>query len=71
MLLFRSEEHAKVWRERNKPPASTILTIEQATALAHDWYEKKLDPDWRRFTTEEAEAIFDDLGLDPGFWRLS
>ena len=71
MLLFRSEEHAKVWRERTKPPASSVLPIEQATALAHAWYAKKLDPDWRRFTNEEAEAIFDDLGLDPAFWRLS
>lgn len=71
MLLFRSEEHAKVWRDKTKPPASAILTIEQATALAHAWYRNKLDPDWRRFTTEEAEAIFDELALDPKFWRLS
>ncbi|HUG05167.1 MAG: hypothetical protein WEE03_03895 [Chloroflexota bacterium] len=71
MLLFRSEEHAKVWREKAKPPASSVLTIEQATGLAHAWYAKKLDPDWSRFTNEEAEAIFDDLGLDPTFWRLS
>jgi len=70
MLLFRSEEHAKVWREKTKPPAYSTLAIEQATALAHAWYRNKLDPDWRRFTTEEAETIFDDLGLDPEFWRL-
>lgn len=71
MLLFRSEEHAKVWRDKTKPPGSAILMIEQATALAHAWYRNKLDPDWRRFTTEEAEAIFDELALDPKFWRLS
>ena len=71
MLLFRSEEHAKVWRERAKPPASTILPIEQAAALARAWYVNKLDPDWRRFTIEEAQAIFDDLGLEPEFWRLA
>lgn len=71
MLLFRSEEHAKVWQERAKPPASTTLTIEQATGLAHAWYAKKLDPDWRRFTDEEAEVIFDDLALDPAFWHLT
>ncbi len=71
MLLFRSEEHAARWREKAKPPASTTLTIEQATGLAHAWYANKLDPDWRRFTDEEAGVIFDDLALDPSFWRLS
>jgi hypothetical protein len=71
VLLFHSEEHAERWRERAKPPASTTLAIEQATALAHAWYGNKLDPDWRRFTADEAEALFDDLGLDPEFWRLS
>lgn len=70
MLLFRSEEHAKRWRDEAKPPASAVLTIEQACALAHAWYRNKLDPDWQRFSTEEAEAIFDDVGLDPDFWRL-
>ncbi|TME73490.1 MAG: hypothetical protein E6I19_08460 [Chloroflexi bacterium] len=71
MLFFRSEEHAKRWSERAKPPAATILPIEQATALAHAWFKNKLDPDWRRFNNDEAEAIFDDLALDPEFWRLS
>jgi len=50
---------------------ATILPIEQATALAHAWFKNKLDPDWRRFNNDEAEAIFDDLALDPEFWRLS
>ena len=71
ILLFHSEEHAERWRERSKPPASTILAIEQATALAHAWYMNKLDADWRRFTTDEAETLFDELGLDAEFWRLS
>ena len=70
ILLFTNEEHAARWREKAKPPASTTLTIEQATGLAHDWYVNKLDPNWRRFTDEEAQAIFDELSLDPAFWRL-
>jgi alkylmercury lyase-like protein len=71
ILLFHSEEHAERWRERAKPPASSVLAIEQAAGLAHAWYRNKLDADWRRFTTEEAETIFDVLGLDAEFWRLS
>ena len=69
--LFKSEEHAERWRDKHKPPGSAILPIEQATALATAWHKDKLSPDWRRFTTEEAEDLFDDLALDPEFWRLS
>ena len=68
--LFGSEEHAERWRKKAKLPVSAILPIEQATALARAWYKNKLDPDWLRLDVEEAEALFDDLALDPEFWRL-
>jgi hypothetical protein len=70
MLLFRSEEHARTWRDARRPPASTILSLDQAAGLAHAWYADKLAPDWRRHTVDEAEALFARLGLDPDFWRL-
>lgn len=70
MLLFRSEEHVVRWRERARPPASTVLSIEQAAALADAWYRNKLAPDWRRHTAEEAQTLFAELGLDAAFWRL-
>ena len=70
MLLFRSEEHARRWRERAKPPASDLLTLQQAAGLARGWYARKLAPDWRRHTADEAERLFAELGLDREFWRL-
>lgn len=70
MLLFRSEDHARRWAARSKPPASDVLTLSQAARLAHAWYRNKLSPDWRRHTAAEAEALFAELGLDPEFWRL-
>ncbi len=39
--------------------------------MAKAWYEDRLEPDWRRKTSEEAEAIFAQLGLRSPFWRLS
>lgn len=70
MLLFRSEEHVKIWRARVNPPASTILSLAQIAGLAHDWYAQKLRPDWRRHSPEEAQALFDRLGLDQTFWGV-
>lgn len=70
MLFFRSEEHARRWRESAAPPAWTILSLDQSARLAYAWYAQKLAPEWRRHTVEEAEALFAELGLDPEFWRL-
>jgi hypothetical protein len=70
MLLFRSEEHLARWRQRTQPPASNVLTLEQAGRLAHAWYARKLEPDWRRHTPDEAEALFRELDLDMKFWAL-
>jgi hypothetical protein len=53
-----------------KLPASNVVSLEQAGLLAHAWYARKLDPDWRRHTRDEAEALFGELGLDPDFWSL-
>lgn len=67
MQLFRSEEHAK---RAGAGERRNVLTLAQAAALAHAWYARKLAPDWRRHTADEAEALFRSLGLDPDFWRL-
>ena len=70
MLFFRSEEHARTWRERTGMAGANVLSLDQAARLAHAWYARKLAPDWRRHTVEEAEALFATLGLDREFWRL-
>lgn len=67
MRLFRSEEHA---RHAQHGGPFDLLTLDQVARLAHAWYAKKLAPDWRRHTAEEAEALFASLGLDMDFWRL-
>lgn len=58
------------WRRRVKVQVASILTIDQAAGLAHAWYARKLAPDWRRHTPDEAEALFARLGLEREFWRV-
>lgn len=70
MLLFRSEEHAARWRQTHDLPDAATISLEVAWRLATAWYEHKLDPEWRRHTLEEAEALFAELGLVGEFWRL-
>ena len=70
MLLFRSEEHARSWREARGFPDAAMLSLATGWRLARAWYGRKLEPDWRRHTVDEAEALFADLGLTGDFWRL-
>ena len=70
MLLFRSEEHARSWRDARGFMGARTLSLETGWRLARAWYARKLEPDWRRHTVEEAEALFADLGLSGDFWRL-
>jgi hypothetical protein len=66
MLLFRSEEHV----ERSGKPRGASMTTDQAWRLADIWYHDRDDPGWRRRTADEAEKVFEKLGLTENFWKL-
>ncbi len=70
MHLFRSEEHVRGWtRDRDVTPGA-VFTPRQGWALAEAWFADRLDPAWRRRTPEEAQAVFEKIGLTGPFWDL-
>jgi len=71
MLLFRSEEHVHRWIDERRIPIGGTLTPEQGWRLADAWFHDRLDLDWRRRTTEEAQTLFTSIGLTGPFWRLA
>jgi hypothetical protein len=71
MLAFRSEEHVDRWCEAKGMPRGALLSIRQLWGLARAWYGDRLSEDWRRKTPEEAEAIFEEIGLTGPFWKLT
>jgi hypothetical protein len=71
MLLFRSEEHVTRWAELRQTPIGATFTPEQGWRLATAWFEDRLSPDWRRKSPEEAQAVFDSIGLVGEFWQLT
>lgn len=71
MLLFRSKEHAANWYRGRGVPLGAMLTVKQQWELARVWYSDRLSPGWRRRTAEEAESVFERIGLTGDFWRLT
>jgi hypothetical protein len=71
MLLFRSEEHVRRWCSQWGQAFGSILSLDQAWLLAQAWYsEDRRKTEWRRKTKEEAQALFERLGLLGPFWQL-
>ena len=70
MLLFRDEEHVDRWCATREMSRGALLNLHQAWLLARGWYESKLQPDWRRHTIAETEALFSSIGLNGDFWNL-
>ena len=71
MLLFRSEEHVRRWADERRSPIGAIFTPQQGWRLATAWFQDRLSPEWRRKSPEEAQAIFEDIGLVGPFWNLT
>ncbi|CAN5707243.1 hypothetical protein BH20ACT23_BH20ACT23_07460 [soil metagenome] len=71
MLLFRSEEHRDSWLAARDLTHGATLSVAQQWDLARVWYRDRMSPEWRRRTPDEAQAVFESLGLTGAFWRLS
>ena len=68
MNLFRSEEHIEAWLGGRT--AGATISVSTLCDLAHAWWADRLSPEWRRRTPDEAEAIFQEIGLTGEFWSL-
>jgi hypothetical protein len=71
MLVFRSEEHVDNWCRAKGMPRGAVLSIRQLWGLARAWYGDRLSEQWRRKSPEEAEQIFEEIGLSGPFWKLT
>lgn len=71
MLLFRSEEHVDRWVRQRGGERGEMFPVEVLWRLARTWYRHRPAPDWRRFTADEAQDVFESLGLTGPFWRLA
>lgn len=52
-------------------PRGALLSIRQLWGLSRAWYGDRLSAQWRRKTPEEAQEIFEELGLTGPFWKLT
>jgi hypothetical protein len=70
MLLFESEADVDAWCATHCKPKGDVRPLEQIWRFASEWYGRHLDRDWKKWTAEEAAAIFARHGLTGPIWEI-
>jgi hypothetical protein len=70
MLFFRSEEMLNEWLLSRNTGRGALFTIPQLWELSQRWYQDRMSPEFHGRTMEQAQDIFNDMGLTDEFWQL-
>lgn len=70
MLVFDAEAAIDPWCQRHAIPRGSAQPIQRVYDFAAVWYGRHLDPDWRKWTVEEARALFAQFGFEGPIWQL-
>ncbi len=58
------------WCSARSRPVGSVVSLQTAWGLAVAWYTGRLEPDWRRRSPAETQALFTSLGLVGQFWQV-
>ena len=70
MLVFENEEQIIEWSKRHNIPKGDIQPLHNVWAFSKKWYGNHLNPDWEKWTMQEARDIFKEFNLTDKIWDL-
>ena len=70
MLVFEHKEQVVDWCTRHQIPLGDIQPIQRIFDFSKKWYGNHLNPNWVKWTVEEAKALFQEFGLTHTTWDL-
>ena len=70
MLVFENETQIDRWCQRHSIPRGDIQPIENIWNFSKVWYGNHLDPNWTKWTMDEAKAMFKAYHLTGEIWAL-
>lgn len=70
MLIFESAEQIETWTKKHNIPKGDIQSIEKIWQFSKKWYGNHLNPEWTKWTMDDAKKIFAEFGLNNKIWDL-
>lgn len=69
MLFFRSEAKLNEWLAVRNTKRGAVMTVPQLWKLSQRWYRDRMSPEYHGRSMEEAQKIFEGVGLTSEFWQ--
>lgn len=70
MLLFENEADVDRWSIQHRIARGDVQPIQTVWEFAKEWYGQHLNPDWTKWTVDEARDIFQRHGLTHPVWEM-
>lgn len=70
MLIFENEKQIDEWTKKHNIQKGDIQPIENIWNFSKKWYGNHLNPEWTKWTIEEAKQMFKEFELNHKIWKL-
>lgn len=70
ILIFENEKQVDAWCTRHRIQRGDIQPIENIWEFSKVWYGSHLNPNWEKWSTEQAIEIFNKFNLTNEIWEL-
>lgn len=70
MLLFENMADIDAWSSKHRIPKGDVQPITNVWEFAKVWYGEHLNPNWKKWTAQEAKNIFTKFGLTGDIWDI-
>ena len=70
MLIFKNESEVDLWCAAHRIPKGDVQPISRIWEFSKAWYGNHLNPDWTKWTTEQAAELFKQYELTSDTWNI-
>lgn len=70
MLIFENEQQIDEWCVKHRIGKGDVQPIENIWEFSKVWYGSHLNPNWEKWSTEQAIEIFNKFNLTNEIWEL-
>lgn len=70
MLVFENKKQIDLWSKKHNIPKGDIQPIKNVWEFSKKWYGNHLNPNWEKWTINEAKQMFLEFALTGSTWDL-